>query len=199
MAKGIYRDYSKEFFEEITNDFTEACKNEAISNQALYDMAWRVSWELTEWHGADIGCPYWSKEAFTLLKLEVTSSNSNITTYKRPLIKDMKENFKGKIIHEHIVPRIFLTNYIMNCRENKITPETINFKKIIPCIVTKEENKKLDKFKSSMPHSATLDKVTNPWERYIECGITEIYKVTWENDYIATELINIDYFFKKYI
>lgn len=189
MAKGTYRDYSKDFLGEIVEDFKEACKNKNISKQALYDMAWRVSWELTEWRGADIGYPFWSKKAFDLLELEKISSNSKETIYK--CSRKLKEKIKGKIIHEHIVPRNLLTEYIIKCRENDVEPRRENFEKIIQCIITREEDSLLKPFNSTFPDLIALENIKNPWDRYIDCGINEIYYVKWGKEKIIVSDYNI--------
>lgn len=192
MAKGTYRDYSKDYLGQIVKDFEIVCTNENISNQAVYDMAWRVAWELTEWRGADIGCIYWTKNAFDLLELEIISQNGSEIKYKRPTNKIMEERFKGKIIHEHIVPRKLFTDYIMSCKKNRQKPKRENFEKIILCIITKSEDEKLSNtFKSSFPDGITIELISGPWERYKKSEVTEILEVTWEKDYIITKPFSI--------
>lgn len=189
MAKGKYRNYTTNFLDEIVKDFKAICQNDNMSLQAAHDMAWLVSWELTEWCGADIGCQHWTKNAFDLLRLdEIIFQNGNTIKYKRPTNKVLKERFKGKIIHEHVIPRNLFTDYIMYCKENKKEPQKENFEKIILCIVTKDEDDILSKnFKSYMPEQITLEKIKNPWQRYKDSNITKILKVKWEKEFIEVE------------
>ena len=191
MAKGKYRVYDEDYLGQIVRGFEIVCTNKNISSQAVYDMAWRVAWELTEWRGADIGCIFWTKKAFDLLKLKIISKNNSEIRYERPTNKIMEERFKGKIVHEHIVPRKLFTDYIMSCKDSGQNPIKENFKKIILCIVTKDEDKILSNaFKSSFPEGISLDKIADPWKRYKDSNITEILEVTWKKDYIITKPFN---------
>lgn len=194
MSKRKFRNYESDFLDEIVNDFAIACKSK-ISKQALFDMASQVSWELTEWQGAIIGCPYWSELAFSKLKLENGKSDADgYTVYKRPSNKQLEEKYKGEVLHEHIVPRRLFTEYIIDCRDNKAELDKTDFKKMISCVIEKqEENKKLDEnFKSEMPGKKSLKEIENPWERYIKSEIKNIYEVIWDKKYIKVKRHDIE-------
>lgn len=194
MSKGKYR-ITPDFKKEILEDLQNICKNQVVSKQAAYDVAWRIAWELTDTTGAYIGCPYWSKAALEILKPD----NEKIFNIKESFYREKKlsDKYKGKVVHEHVVPRKYFIDYILRCYDEKKSPEISQIEKILPCIVTTKENEELNKeFKSKMPSSNTLEEIKNPWERYIACGdISDIYKVNWDdNESIYIEKINFQDF-----
>ncbi len=171
MAKGNYRYRNlkdNQPISEIVNDFCTVCKNHTISKQAVYDMARSVSWELTEYNGKYKGCKFWTANALSVYNESNSKSESVL---------------KKELIHEHVIPRKFLIDYIMDCYKNSREPERKYFDFMFACVVRKDENNTLDSnYKSSMPGNIKeIDKIENPWARYIESGIKDIYKVEWDN------------------
>jgi hypothetical protein len=73
-----------------------------------------------------------------------------------------------------------------------------NLSKMVACVVTKEEDARISKrgYKKTMPNNITsLEKVDNPWQRYINSDITKIYQITWDNKIIKNiTLIDITNF-----
>lgn len=186
----IEGDYNRR--KEILKDFETVCNSQIISKQAVYDMAWRTSWEWTDNTGAYVGCPYWTEDALKLLFDDFDSLNINKYINRKALSK----NVDGKVTHEHIVPRNYFTNYIISCYEKKETPTIENLNKMAACIVTKDEDKILSNhgYKQVMPDNInTLESVQNPWQRYINSGITRIYKINWDNSVIkGIDILNIE-------
>ena len=45
MSKGKYR-ITPEFKKEILEDLQNICKNQVVSKQAAYDVAWRIAWDV---------------------------------------------------------------------------------------------------------------------------------------------------------
>lgn len=184
MAKRKYRKYdsANEIIDEIYSDFCVVCKGHIISKQAVHDMASLVSWELTELNGKFEGCKYWTKKA-----LEV---------YKNSKSKP-KKDWQKELIHEHVIPRKFLIDYIMSCYDKESEPEKKYFDLVIACVVTKEENNVLNKkYKSLMPGDIKdIEDITeiNRWERYIQSEISDIREVKWDNarNYESDEEVDI--------
>ncbi len=180
----IEGDYNRR--KEILKDFETVCVNHFISKQAVYDMAWRTSWEWTDNTGAYVGCPYWTEDALKLLFGEFQNTNELIGR------KAVSEKVKSHVIHEHIVPRNYFINYIISCYETNKAPTEQNLNKMMACIVTKAEDKILSNhgYKQTMPDNVKeLEPVQNPWQRYIDSGITKIYKIEWKNSVVK----NIDF------
>lgn len=181
----IEGDYNRR--KQILKDFETVCLTKVISKQAVYDMAWRTSWEWTDNTGAYIGCQYWTEDALKILFEDFYSSNIDAFIGRKALSK----NVDGKVIHEHIVPRNYFINYIMSCYDNKKAPKEENLNKMMACIVTKEEDKILSEngYKQVMPNNIKeLEAVENPWQRYINSKITKIYKIEWDKSIIKSIL-----------
>lgn len=189
MSKGRFR--KKNFKDEVIEDFGKVCVNQCISKQAVYDMAWRVSWEWTDTIGRYINCKYWSKDALDYLTEGLTpDANGN---YKKQ--SKLNEKVEKYVVHEHVVPRKYFIDYIMRCYDNYKAPEIEQLNKMFACIVSKTDNGKLNiNYKSEMPDADTLEDVKNPWQRYIKSGIKEIYEVNWDDNIIKPTLINIENF-----
>lgn len=186
MAKRKYRKYDSvnKIIDEIYSDFCVVCVNHFISKQAVYDMAYNASWELTEFNGKYKGCKYWTKEALDLYKDENQLKSDSA--------------LQKHLVHEHVIPKKFLIDYIMRCYKTNSKPDKKYFDLIIACVVTKEENKKLDKYKSSMPGDIKdIEDITeiNRWERYIQSKISDIREVKWDNarNYESDEEVYIKY------
>jgi hypothetical protein len=177
---------------EILKDLKTVCKKHCISKQAVYDIAWRISWEWTDNTGAYVGCPFWTEGALKILFSGFQNTNELIEK------KAISENVKSKVIHEHIVPRNYFINYIISCYEKYEAPTMENLSKMVACVVTKEEDARISKrgYKKTMPNNITsLEKVDNPWQRYINSDITKIYQITWDNKIIKNiTLIDITNF-----
>ena len=98
MSKGRFR--KKNFKDEVIEDFGKVCVNQCISKQAVYDMAWRVSWEWTDTIGRYINCKYWSKDALDYLKEGLTpDANGN---YKKQSKKEPVASATGSFVKGYL-------------------------------------------------------------------------------------------------
>ena len=173
----------------MIKDIQFLCSNCQLSDTGKYaildDITWRYS-ERTDignmgktydWNNENpnsttkiLGNKYWSENA--LRELKKLSSNNEFT--------NSSINKKLNVIFEHIVPRKIFIEYIIN-NGNQLTILSKDELKnlldnvLIGCIITKDEDKKLnaDKVNQRMPNGETdLNKIShNPWARYDYVGI----------------------------
>jgi len=217
------KEENKKFREQLIRDMIYVCCLPDLSEKSRKEFLDKaVSWPFSDKGAKDInknakysGCTYWSKNAW-----EYYAKNNDV---------------KG-LRHEHIVPRaIFkdaMESYFSVIRKKITSGETIDFdevfnmlethmtKKIIGCVVTKDEATKIDggtgkkaEFKYKMPpcaygtnsHKSKQDKffkIENTWARYTQLEPTIIiYQIDWHDNapkrgWSNPQIIDYDYLSK---
>jgi hypothetical protein len=116
----------------------------------------------TQHSGKYEGCVLWSKEAFE--QYRVTSK-----------VKGLR--------HEHAVPKKVVVDELLGLQEPSESEVSLLFLFLIGVVVTREEEKRLNKrFKSSMPrefYDGNSPSLLDVLLRYKKCGI-EVGKVEWQ-------------------
>ena len=101
-----------------------------------------ITWVWTEFHGKYDGCKYWSDEALKI------------------------KNRQSMLIHEHVVPKKVLIDYLMG-KQNLSPKEIYEFleKFCIGVVVTKAEDQTINNIglRSKMPSDWDFE---DPWARY---------------------------------
>lgn len=148
------------------------------------------------------GCDYWSEKAFELAYKSDNGYNSDngdylvydsaSRKYKSEKGSYLKANNKyfdeGKMVtHEHLIPKKILIDALLKNTSYTIT----NLEKFLEyfkaCVITKDEDRQIKNYKSSMTHGySTFEEICDKnesdciWERYKEEPLSIIiYKVKW--------------------
>ena len=106
--------------------------------------------------------------------------------------KEPKRGVPSKqIIDEHIVPRAIIKDELLKLYNSPTFPDIDEFIKVaskaMDCLITKDEDKKINDagLKQKMPEDENLK--GNPWARYIKAGI-EVYKKQGNGDFTKIDL-----------
>lgn len=120
------------------------------------------------------GCLYWSEAA--LKKAYGWDNIPDSYGIKQKISEDW-------LVHEHIVPRKVCLDYLLNA-ENPFEDDNLFNQMqncLVGCVITRGQDKVLNKFRDNMPSDTDFMKIINPWERYQVVGIYDsIYKCDWE-------------------
>lgn len=132
-------------------EFIVGLSDEELSQQAKYDVLYKISWEWTEGQKKAkkyFGCEYWSEKALERKYgkdfLKNIESQGFITT---------KSNDKG-LRHEHVVPKKLFMEYVwaIVTREKDFNEKTLRElmeQNLLACVITADEDKVLSKYKIS--------------------------------------------------
>lgn len=172
-----YNDTPKERFEhvkEYVNRFINGVEDKK-------DLEWNVK-------NAILNRVYFSEDGAKYF-LETKKNSKRFKEIQEQLSKDgyLSNKFldtrkytagKAKLWFEHMVPwRLVMEKLVNYTKNNELTFEKFEElrSKLNICVVTREENRKLDKFKSSMPDDIDWEK-GDEFARYNKIGI-KIYKI----------------------
>lgn len=181
----------------ILNDLEFIIKNTncKLSDQAKYDIIYKIAWEWTEGRTTATkyyGCKYWSKGALSQVFGEENVFNVTPLTYTKKIEDGLR--------HEHVVPKRLFMEYVWYLVKNPgkfIKTEVKKFieNNLVACVITATEDKKfsdlkiVDKLPESVEdfdkddfmHIAKFEDVkTRTWNRYKIVGITDIYELEWD-------------------
>lgn len=197
-------------------EFIVGLSDEELSQQAKYDVLYKISWEWTEGQKKAkkyFGCEYWSEKA-----LERKYGKDFLKNIESQKFITTKNNDKG-LRHEHVVPKKLFMEYVWQMvidREplDKDNLEKLMEKNLLACVITAAEDKVFSKYKiteklpgvvenfdSEKFYSITqFEKVEdNTWNRYKiaqQDGLSTIYKVVWDKT-DAKKITEIEQFLPK--
>lgn len=136
---------------------------------------------------------YVSQEAYNHMK-EVMWKNKGITDDIDFFIQASEHYWNSELRHEHVVPRQIFKNTLKYYRKiYNEHPEEINFEKLeilleekfFACILTKDENSRLDKENKYYPtEGAIINEEMDPWLRYRRFNMSQMIE---ENKIIIKE------------
>ncbi len=181
----------KRKIEVILNDLEFIIKdtNCKLSDQAKYDIIYKIAWEWTEGRTTATkyyGCKYWSEKALKekFPKYKITCGET--ITYDKKDEKNLR--------HEHVVPKKLFMEYIWYILKNPKQFNSAKLKRVIEnnlvaCVVTKEEDSNLIKdklpteFNSECAYVNDFECIKYPWARYKiaqdKGEMTIIYELEW--------------------
>lgn len=175
MAKGSYKKAGseKEQKELMIRDIKGLFEIEEhiISEPARQNVLDEISWKYTETgKGKNLCCKYWSEKA--------------IDQYKKNIENNEEKDKNKGLVHEHVIPRDIFINTILKMIKDKsnteiITKEELD-KRLIACVITKEEDEMLSK--KTMPGKDAgkgFFDIKDIWGRYKKTGI-KVFEVELE-------------------
>ena len=146
--------------EQLVKDVTIVL-NAPLTYGTKYAVCRQAASEWTEHSGKYKGCTLWSKKAHEQFEENGTTKN---------------------LRHEHAVPKKVVIGALLNLRNPTEKDVGLWFKFLIGVVVTKEEEKLLNRrFKSSMPpefYDASSSSSLDMFVRYKNCGI-ELIGMEW--------------------
>lgn len=189
--------------DEINNGhINKALFEELIKKQLLWDWSehtldWKEESVKNKLH--TIGCGYWTKDALDkcfILGPKTINKKSGDSYYER---RNDITDIKKLVTHEHVIPKKIIASDIMSFKNDPKRNEEMIYdylqKYALACVVTKEENKKLDseKLRSNLPGQIETAKNTdNPWVRYISIDIKDVCECTWKKIGNKVELVDYE-------
>ena len=154
MAKISERNRRFRTKEQIADDVAYIL-NSPVSYGTKFAVLAEITWVWTEFFGKYTGCPYWSGQALML----------------------PSKGLEKACTHEHVVPKQVVIDRLF-ALQAPTASDVYNLLDtfLIGCIVTTEEDKKLNAagYNHKMPtefYDPAHPGYNNPWLRYINCGI----------------------------